>query len=150
MNVLIEAVKSLVPVRVEALWGTVTGAAGMATTYLFGAWNSVLETLVIAMIMDYISGVLAAYANPKLALDSHRGFQGICKKIMILLLVSLAHFMDNAMGQQLICVAVTWFFLGNEGLSILENAGKAGLPIPEKLKDTLQQLSEERERKENK
>lgn len=146
MNVIIEAIRSLVPVRVEALWGTTTGAIGMVTTYLFGAWNSVLEALIYAMVIDYISGVLAAYVNPDMALDSHRGFQGICKKLMILLLVSLAHFMDNAMGQQLICVAVTWFFLGNEGLSILENAGKAGVPIPAKLKNTLKQLSEERER----
>ena len=147
MNVIIEAIRSLVPVRVEALWGTTTGAIGMVTTYLFGAWNSVLEALIFAMVIDYISGELAAYVNPDMALDSHRGFQGICKKLMILLLVSLAHFMDNAMGQQLICVAVTWFFLGNEGLSILENAGKAGVPIPAKLKNTLKQLSEERERK---
>lgn len=147
MNVIIEAIRSLVPVRVEALWGTTTGAIGMVTTYLFGAWNSVLEALIFAMVIDYISGVLAAYVNPDMALDSHRGFQGICKKLMILLLVSLAHFMDNAMGQQLICVAITWFFLGNEGLSILENAGKAGVPIPAKLKNTLKQLSEERERK---
>ena len=147
MNVIIEAIRSLVPVRVEALWGTTTGAIGMVTTYLFGAWNSVLEALIFAMVIDYISGVLAAYVNPDMALDSHRGFQGICKKLMILLLVSLAHFMDNAMGEQLICVAVTWFFLGNEGLSILENAGKAGVPIPAKLKNTLKQLSEERERK---
>lgn len=147
MNVIIEAIRSLVPVRVEALWGTTTGAIGMVTTYLFGAWNSVLEALIYAMVIDYISGVLAAYVNPDMALDSHRGFQGICKKLMILLLVSLAHFLDNAMGQQLICVAVTWFFLGNEGLSILENAGKAGIPIPARLKNTLKQLSEERERK---
>ena len=147
MNVIIEAIRSLVPVRVEALWGTTTGAIGMVTTYLFGAWNSVLEALIYAMVIDYISGVLAAYVNPDMALDSHRGFQCICKKLMILLLVSLAHFLDNAMGQQLICVAVTWFFLGNEGLSILENAGKAGIPIPARLKNTLKQLSEERERK---
>ena len=147
MNVIIEAIRSLVPVRVEALWGTTTGAIGMVTTYLFGAWNSVLEALIYAMVIDYISGVLAAYVNPDMALDSHRGFQGICKKLMILLLVSLAHFLDNAMGQQLICVAVTWFFLGNEGLSILENAGKIGIPIPARLKNTLKQLSEERERK---
>ena len=149
MNVLIETIKSVVPVRIEAIWGTATGAIGMVITYLFGAWNSVLEALVIAMIMDYISGVLAAAINPKLALDSHIGFRGICKKVMILLLVSLAHFMDNAMGQQIVCAAVSWFFLGNEGLSILENAGKAGLPIPAKLKNTLNQLTTERERKDD-
>ena len=147
MEFINEIIKSIIPVRFEVVWGTITGAIGMVTTYLFGEWNSVLEALIFAMVIDYISGVLAAYVHD-MALDSHRGFQGICKKLMILLLVSLAHFMDNAMGQQqLICVAVTWFFLGNEGLSILENAGKAGVPIPAKLKNTLKQLSEERERK---
>ena len=147
MEFINEIIKSIIPVRFEVVWGTITGAIGMVTTYLFGAWNSVLEALIYAMVIDYISGVLAAYVNPDMALDRHRGFQGVCRKLMSWLLVSLAHFLDNAMGQQLICVAVTWFFLGNEGLSILENAGKAGVPIPAKLKDTLKQLSEERERK---
>ena len=67
------------------------------------------------------------------------------KKIMILLLVSLGQVLDTAMHQQIICIAVTYFFLGNEGLSIVENAAKAGVPIPTKLRDQLEQLMEEKE-----
>ena len=94
------------------------------------------------MVIDYISGVMAAYVNPNLALNSQRGFRGIIKKMMILLLVSLAHFVDKAIGQILVQTIVIWFFIGNEGLSIVENSAKAGLPVPEKLKATLEQLKE--------
>ena len=96
------------------------------------------------MLLDYISGVIAAYINPNLALNSQKGFKGIMKKVMILVLVSLAHFVDSATGQVLAQSIVVWFFIGNEGLSIVENASKAGLPIPDKLKDTLEQLKEQR------
>lgn len=150
MNELIDLIRQMLPVRKEAAWGTVTGAAGVVSEYFFGAWNAALEALVWAMVIDYLTGVLAAYINPRLMLDSRTGFRGICKKILILLLVSLAHFVDGATGQQIICTAVVWFFLGNEGLSILENAAKAGVPVPEKLRQTLKQLSAEKtERKEN-
>lgn len=150
MNEVIGMIRQMLPVRKEAAWGTVTGAAGVASEYFFGAWNAALEALVWAMVIDYLTGVLAAYINPGLTLDSRTGFRGICKKILILLLVSLAHFVDSATGQQIVCTAVVWFFLGNEGLSILENAAKAGVPVPEKLQQTLKQLSAEKtERKEN-
>ena len=96
------------------------------------------------MVLDYVSGVLSAYINPNLALNSQKGFKGIMKKVMILVLVSLAHFVDSATGQVLAQSIVVWFFIGNEGLSIVENASKAGLPIPDKLKDTLEQLKEQR------
>lgn len=150
MDTIIQALRGLLPVRKEAAWGTVTGAAGVASEYFFGAWNAALEALVWAMVIDYLTGVLAAYINPRLMLDSRTGFRGICKKVLILLLVSLAHFVDSATGQQIVCTAVVWFFLGNEGLSILENAAKAGVPVPGKLRQTLKQLSAEKtERKEN-
>lgn len=150
VNEILEFCRQMLPVRKEALWGTATGAAGVASEYFFGAWNAALEALVWAMAIDYLTGVLAAYINPQLMLDSRTGFRGICKKILTLLLVSLAHFVDSATGQQIVCTAVVWFFLGNEGLSILENAAKAGVPIPEKLRQTLKQLSAEKaERKEN-
>lgn len=140
-----------IPVKKEAAWGSVTGIIGIFTDYLFGAWNDAIEALVILMIADYISGLLAAYISPSLKLDSRIGFRGICKKIMILLLVSVAHFIDRATGQNVVCIAVIWFFIGNEGLSILENAAKAGLPVPSHLRDTLAQLAhEKRERKEGK
>lgn len=150
VNEILEFCRQMLPVRKEALWGTATGAAGVASEYFFGVWNVALEALVWAMVIDYLTGVLAAYINPRLMLDSRMGFRGICKKILILLLVSLAHFVDSATGQQIVCTAVVWFFLGNEGLSILENAAKAGVPIPDRLRQTLQQLSTEKtERKDD-
>ena len=145
MNDIVLVIKSLIPVRVEAVWGTITGVVGVAAEILFGAWSDALAALVVAMLIDYVSGVIAAYINPALTLNSQRGFRGILKKIMILLLVSLGHVLDTAMHQQIICIAVTYFFLGNEGLSIVENAAKAGVPIPTKLRDQLEQLMEEKE-----
>lgn len=145
MNDIVLVIKSLIPVRVEAVWGTITGVVGVAAEILFGAWSNALAALVVAMLIDYVSGVIAAYINPALSLNSQRGFRGILKKIMILLLVSLGHVLDTAMHQQIICIAVTYFFLGNEGLSIVENAAKAGVPIPTKLRDQLEQLMEEKE-----
>ena len=150
VNEILEFCRQMLPVRKEALWGTATGAAGVASEYFFGAWNAAFEALVWAMAIDYLTGVLAAYINPQLMLDSRTGFRGICKKILTLLLVSLAHFVDSATGQQIVCTAVVWFLLGNEGLSIQENATKAGVPVPGKLRQTLKQLSVEKtERKEN-
>lgn len=145
MNDIVLVIKSLIPVRVEAVWGTITGVMGVVAEVLFGTWSDALMALVVAMLIDYVSGVLAAYINPALSLNSQRGFRGILKKIMILLLVSLGHVLDTAMHQQIICIAVTYFFLGNEGLSIVENAAKAGVPIPTKLRDQLEQLMEEKE-----
>lgn len=145
MNDIVYVIKSLIPVRLETVWGTITGVVGVVAECFFGPWNDVLTALVVAMLIDYVSGVIAAYINPELSLNSQRGFRGILKKIMILLLVSLGHVLDAAMHQQIICVAVTWFFLGNEGLSIVENAAKAGVPIPARLKETLEQLTEEKE-----
>ena len=150
MNEIVDVLRQMLPGRKEAAWGTMTGAAGVVSEYFFGAWNTALEALVWAMVIDYLTGVLAAYINPKMMLDSRTGFRGICKKVVILLLVSLAHFVDSATGQQIACTAVVWFFLGNEGLSILENAAKAGVPIPGGLRQTLRQLSVEKtERKDN-
>ena len=94
--------------------------------------------------VDYLSGLLAAYINPNMKLDSRRGFRGIGKKIMILLLVSLAHFADRATGQTIVQTIAIWFFLGNDGLSILEIAANAGVPVPERLKKTLEQLKSEK------
>ena len=145
MSEIVEVLRQLVPVRTEAVWGTITGAVGVAAEVLFGTWSDALAALVVAMLIDYVSGVIAAYINPTLSLNSQRGFRGILKKIMILLLVSLGHVLDTAMHQQIICIAVTYFFLGNEGLSIIENAAKSGVPIPNKLRSTLEQLQSEKE-----
>jgi toxin secretion/phage lysis holin len=134
----------VLPSRAGALGSSIIGALGMMITYLFGGWTSALEALVVAMAIDYTTGIMAAYINPRSHLDSRVGFRGIGKKLMILSLVSLAHFLDMATGQTVISLVVTWFYFGNEGLSIIENAAKAGVPVPEKLQKSLKQLHEEK------
>lgn len=140
MQEVAEILKSLIPCRTEAVWGCTTGVAGAMGTYLFGAWDSVIECLVFAMVVDYITGLAAAYINPGLMLDSHKGFKGILKKVFILTIVAFTHKLDLALNTQAICTMTTWFFIGIEGLSIIENSAKAGIPIPQKLIDTLEQL----------
>lgn len=141
-------IRQALPVRMEATWGTITGGAGALGTLAFGPWNDALQCLVAAMVIDYITGMAAAFINPNLALNSQRGFRGIAKKVLMLAVISFAHYIDVALGQRILCAAVTWFYIGNEGLSIIENAAKAGLPIPNKLKNTLEQLSNEKSARE--
>ena len=143
MNEVIVFLRELIPTQVQIEWGAIASVVGAAVSYALG-WNGVLEALLCAMVLDYLSGLLAAYINPHMILDSRRGFRGIGKKIMILLLVSLAHFADYATGQTIVQTIATWFFLGNEGLSIIENAANVGVPVPEKLKKTLEQLKIEK------
>lgn len=148
MNVVVELLKSLIPVRIEALWGTMVGISGAVTGYLFGEWNNALDTLLLLMVLDYISGLLAAYINPKLALNSQKGFKGIARKIYILIIVAIAHKLDLLLGVAGVCTMATFFYIGNEGLSITENAAKAGVPIPKTIANSLEQLSREKKARE--
>ena len=140
-----EIIKYFLPTRFEIHLGTITGMVGAMGTYLFGAFDSVIECLVFAMVVDYITGLAAAYINPGLMLDSHKGFRGILKKVFILTLVAFTHKLDLALhAQAAVCTMTTWFFIGIEGLSIIENSAKAGIPVPQKLIDTLEQLKAEK------
>ena len=143
MSEILAFLRGMIPTQLQIEWGAVVSAAGTAFSYICG-WDGAIEALLFLMLIDYISGVMAAYINPNLSLNSQRGFKGICKKIMIMLLVAVAHIVDRAVGQAMAQAIVVWFFIGNEGLSIIENAAKAGLPVPEKLKQTLEQLMQER------
>lgn len=140
---ILSILRSWMPTGTEAQVGTATGAWGAIVSYFLG-WNEALEALLVLMVIDYITGLLAAYINPNLQLNSNRGFKGICKKIMILLLIVLAHELEKATGIPAVQSVVVWFFIGNEGLSVIENAAKAGVPVPEKLQNTLEQLSAEK------
>ena len=103
--------------------------------------DGLLIALVVFMALDYVTGVMCAIADKKLS--SGVGFKGISRKILIILLVGVAHIIDTKVvgtGSALRS-AVVCFYLSNEGLSLLENAAHIGLPIPEKLKDTLAQLN---------
>lgn len=99
------------------------------------------------MVVDYITGVLKAIVEHKLS--SHIGAEGITKKVMIFLLIGIAHLLDvEIVGNgNVMRDAVIFFYLSNEGLSIIENTIKLGLPVPQKLKDVLNQIKENKEDK---
>ena len=138
--------KDWMPTGTEVQAGVMVSALGTTATYLLG-WNQAVEALLVLMILDYLTGIIAAYVNPKMKLDSRQGFKGICKKIVILALVVLATELGRAAEIPGLQPVVVWFFVGNEGLSVIENAAKAGVPVPKRLRDTLEQLTKEREAK---
>ena len=116
-----------------------TGLGGWIGYYL-GGCDGLLYALIAFVIVDYLTGVMCAIADKKLS--SNVGFKGICRKVLIFLLVGIANIIDvQVIGQiGILRTAVIFFYLSNEGVSLLENAGHLGLPIPEKLKVVLEQL----------
>ena len=102
--------------------------------------DGLMIALIIFMVLDYITGLMCAIADKKLS--SAVGFKGICKKVLILMLVGVAHIVDlHVVGTgDALRSAVVCFYLSNESVSMLENAAHLGLPIPEKLKSVLAQL----------
>ncbi|RRR50212.1 holin [Streptococcus suis] len=109
---------------------------------LFVELDGILYALLVFIIIDYLTGIFAAVVEKQLS--SSIGFRGIFKKIAILFLVSLGHMIDTAIIKQggTIRTMVIFFYLSNEGLSILENTVRIGLPIPEKLQAILKQINE--------
>jgi len=108
--------------------------------YFVGGFDGLMTALLVFMVLDYITGLMCAINDKKLS--SHVGFKGICKKVLIVMLVGVAHIVDTKVigtGEALRS-AVVCFYLSNEGVSMLENAAHLGLPIPEKLKMILAQL----------
>ena len=99
--------------------------------------DGLLTALLILMSIDYVTGIMCAIVDRQLS--SAVGFKGICKKVLILMLVGVAHIVDlHVVGTgEALRSAVICFYLSNEGVSVLENAGHLGLPIPEKLKAIL-------------
>ena len=123
-------------------------AVGGWLGYFLGGCDGLLIALVVFAVTDYITGVMCAIADKKLS--SEIGFKGICRKVIIFMLVGIAHVLDSnviATGSVL-RTAVIFFYLSNEGVSLLENAAHLGLPVPEKLKDVLEQLHDRAEKEE--
>ena len=108
--------------------------------YFLGGLDGMMTALIVFMTLDYVTGVMCAIVDKKLS--SEVGFKGICKKVLILLLVGIAHIVDmHVIGTgSALRGAVICYYLSNEGVSILENAAHIGLPVPEKLKAVLEQL----------
>ena len=121
-------------------------AAGGWLGYFLGGCDGLLIALVIFAVADYITGVMCAISDKKLS--SEVGFKGICRKVIIFMLVGVAHVIDvNVIATgSVLRTAVIFFYLSNEGVSLLENAGHLGLPIPEKLKIVLEQLHDRSEK----
>lgn len=134
-------ISSLIPTRLETIVGGGVALVGVLMQHLFGPFSETFETLLILMVIDYITGISAACINPNMKLDSGKCGTGALKKVVILLLISATYRID-LIGQTMAKDVVMLFFIGREGLSILENAANCGLPIPQKLKDTLAQFTE--------
>ncbi len=109
--------------------------------WLFGAFDSLIYALIAFVAIDYITGVLVAIHNR--TVSSEIGFKGISKKVMIFALVALGNIIDQNIisSGSSIRTMIIMFYLSNEGISIIENAGKIGLPLPQKLKAILRQLN---------
>lgn len=123
--------------------------AGFSTSfiYLVGGIDVAIQCLLIAIIIDYISGLIKAFNTKQLS--SKIGFKGILKKVGVLLIVMLAVLIDRVTGETgAIRTLVIYYFVANEGLSIIENLGQAGLPIPKAIKNALKALKEQSNEKE--
>jgi toxin secretion/phage lysis holin len=122
----------------QIIAGITLAALGTAASALLGGWDMWLQVLVYFVITDYITGILAAFYLKQLS--SEIGAKGIAKKVFVFLLVGIAYKIDLLAGTQLVRIAVCSFYIGIEGLSILENAGKLGIPLPDLLMDALEQM----------
>lgn len=124
-------------------------AVGAFLSGALGGWDAPLALLVALMAADYLTGLLVAAVWQRSnksatgALDSKASFQGLVKKGMVLLLVWLGVLLDEAVGTTYVRMAVVLFFVGNEGLSLLENLGQMGLPFPAFLRRALEALQEQ-------
>ncbi|MBQ0112711.1 MAG: phage holin family protein [Bacteroidales bacterium] len=127
------------------VWQIIVATLGGGVGYFFGELDGLLLALVIFAAVDYITGVMCGIVDKKLS--SEVGFKGICRKVLIFLMVGIANVIDVEVIKTgcVLRTAVIFFYLSNEGISILENAGHLGLPIPKKLVNILDQLKDRAE-----
>lgn len=132
----------------KEFWNTIQlifTAIGGWLGYFLGGCDGLLYALIAFVVIDYITGVMCAI-NDK-TLSSEVGFRGICRKVLIFLLVGIANILDvQVIGTgSVLRTAVIFFYISNEGVSLLENAAHLGLPVPEKIKIVLEQLHDRAE-----
>ena len=123
-------------VSIQLGFATIGGFFG----WFLGGFDGFLYALVAFVVLDYITGIMCAVLDK--SLSSEIGFRGIFKKVLIFSLVGIGHIIDQSVigDGSVIRTAVIFFYLSNEGVSVLENAAYIGLPVPQKLKDVLEQL----------
>ena len=127
----------------NTIWNWLRGAfaaVGAGIGYFLGGCDGFLYALIAFVVIDYLTGVMCAIVDKKLS--SSVGFKGIFRKVLIFVMVGVGHTLDAQIlgGGDALRTAVIFFYCANEGLSLIENAGHLGLPIPEKLKSILAQL----------
>lgn len=132
----------------KEFWNTIQlifSAVGGWLGYFLGGCDGLLYALIAFVVIDYVTGVMCAIINRELS--SAVGFKGIFRKVLIFLLVGIANIIDvQVIGTGAVLrTAVIFFYISNEGVSLLENAGHLGLPIPEKIKTVLEQLHDRAE-----
>lgn len=120
----------------------IVAAVGTGFTWLFGTWDTALVVLAMFMILDYITGLWKGYVTKTLSSDV--GLKGLTRKFLILVIIIVAVLLDRLSGMDnwFFRTLVCYFYIANEGLSILENATVLGLPLPDKLKEALEQLKQ--------
>ena len=120
----------------------ISGTLLASVTYFLGGWDNALQTLLLVMALDYITGICKAIKQKKL--NSKAGLLGFLKKFGYLVIVALSVVIDHIAGETgVVRTMVIYFFIANDGLSILENWGAIGLPMPKKLFELLEQLKQE-------
>ncbi len=126
----------------QALFVAVGGWLG----WFLGGCDGLLYALIAFAVVDYITGVMCAIADKRLT--SKVGFKGICRKVLMFLLVGVANILDvQVIGTgSMLRTAIIFFYISNEGVSLLENSAQLGLPIPQKMKDVLEQLHDRSEK----
>ncbi len=137
----------------KEFWNTIQlmfTAVGGWLGWFLGGCDGLLYALIAFVVIDYITGVMCAINDH--TLSSEVGFRGICRKVLIFLLVGIANILDvNVIGTgSVLRTAVIFFYISNEGVSLLENAAHLGLPVPEAIKTVLEQLHDRSEDKEDK
>lgn len=128
--------------RIDLIIKYLSAGIGAIISFTFGGWNTLLSILLAFVVIDYISGVVASGIEAKL--KSSTGMKGIAKKVAVFIIVAVAHMLDIALGYEghILRDATIFFYIANEVLSILENVGRIGLPIPSVLQKAIDVLNE--------
>ena len=134
--------------KMNNIFNSVVAVIATFFTYLFGGWDAAIGVLIVLMVLDYITGVLNGYLTK--TLNSEVGFKGLLKKFLILVVMIIAVMLDRLMntGDWIFRTLVCYFYIANEGISLLENISLMGVPIPDKIKDALEQLNKGTEEQE--
>lgn len=129
----------------EKVFNSIVAVVATFFTYIFGGWDAALSILIIFMVLDYLTGVIYAYTVK--SLNSEVGFKGLIKKCMILVVLIIGVMLDRMLGNGtwVFRTLVCYFYIANEGVSLLENISNLGVPIPNKIRNALEQLNKDDE-----